>query len=166
MWTIVGERYNAPSVRGLDRLGDRAWAETSLCVIGPPEYEAFSDAGSRRKLARLGLERDDVLALNLLPPAPQGVPWDADRAARIADLIRPVLPDDGSVLLAGARVATAFGVCRAGNPLAELYGEPVDAGGLRAVLLPHPSGLCRWWNDPRRVRKLRAKLDRLRAARS
>lgn len=44
------------------------------------------------------------------------------------------------VLLAGKRVAGAMGA-RAG------YLEWFDMGGARAAVLPHPSGVNRWWNS-------------------
>lgn len=47
----------------------------------------------------------------------------------------------GVVLLAGKRVAAAFGV-RA------RYFAPVSVGRATVYVIPHPSGRNRWWNSP------------------
>jgi hypothetical protein len=49
-----------------------------------------------------------------------------------------------AVVVLGAHVARAFGI--AYDPLAESI---ID--GTRHVVVPHPSGRCRWWNDPANV---------------
>jgi uracil-DNA glycosylase len=46
------------------------------------------------------------------------------------------------VLMLGGNVARAFGL------RAELMTWS-DAGGFEAAVVPHPSGVNRWWNDPR-----------------
>jgi uracil-DNA glycosylase len=46
-----------------------------------------------------------------------------------------------TLLLCGRKVATAFGYGREG------FLSAVSLPGERLVFLPHPSGLCRWWND-------------------
>jgi len=75
-----------------------------------------------------------------------GAGWSAPRARSAADLIllnltfqpRPAL------ILLGRKVSAAFGFRDARLP-----GEAPPAGPLpRVVLLPHPSGRCRAWNDP------------------
>jgi hypothetical protein len=101
-----------------------------------------------------GLPLDAFLArferVNLLPAFP-GKAGKGDRfpraAARQAALaLLPALQGRRAVLL-GGRVAAAFGLPRA--PL--LVWQPL-AGGEVAVA-PHPSGINRWWNDPRNVRR-------------
>lgn len=49
------------------------------------------------------------------------------------------------LLLAGKRVAGAFGIRRV-DYLDEAH--YVGVTGLPAVVVPHPSGVNRWWNDP------------------
>lgn len=50
------------------------------------------------------------------------------------------------VVLAGRRVAAAFGLAR--QPYLEWTRLP---NGAPCAVLPHPSGVCRWWNDPANV---------------
>jgi len=65
------------------------------------------------------------------------------------------------VLLAGRRVARAFGISsfeylspvpQASSPMPE---------GIPVVVVPHPSGVNRWFNSPRDARQLRAFLEGL-----
>lgn len=60
------------------------------------------------------------------------------------------------VLFAGRRVARVFGLARA--PYFRFV--RLADGGRRAVV-PHPSGVNRWWNDPANVRRARRFLGRL-----
>jgi hypothetical protein len=68
--------------------------------------------------------------------------WSAPEARRRAG--RLTFPEGSTVLLLGRRVAAAFGV-RGGRWL-----DTVDLPGrdVHALLVPHPSGRCRVWNDP------------------
>lgn len=52
-----------------------------------------------------------------------------------------------TVLLAGKRVAEAFGVV---TDYLTWHDHPE---GFRAVVIPHPSGVNRWWNDPENRRR-------------
>jgi hypothetical protein len=68
--------------------------------------------------------------------------WDKAEARDAADLmIRFLGPGDRLVLL-GTRVRRAFGVPET------RVGTPHVAGGVRLYPVPHPSGLCRAYNDP------------------
>lgn len=53
-------------------------------------------------------------------------------------------------LLCGRRVAAAFGLARAP------YLEWLSVDGRQVAVIPHPSGVCRWWNDPENVARARA----------
>ena len=55
---------------------------------------------------------------------------------------------DGS-LLCGRRVAAAFGLVNAP------YFAWRDVDGRRVAVVPHPSGVSRWWNDPENVARAR-----------
>lgn len=74
--------------------------------------------------------------------------WDDDRARdRARSLLRS--PRAGFVLL-GAKVCRAFGV--AFDPFT-VSGDVGDRGIF--VVLPHPSGRCRLWNDPASAERAR-----------
>lgn len=51
------------------------------------------------------------------------------------------------MLLLGYRVAAAFGVRRE-------YFARQKIGTATAVVVPHPSGVNRWWNDSENVRRM------------
>ena len=111
---------------------------------------------SGRRLARiLGLDLDDMLAqlhpVNLLsrfygksgkgdafPPA------EARRAAEQFDL-----GNADAVVLLGHGVAAAFGY--RGE-----YLRWFELRGRRAIVVPHPSGVSRWYNDPANVERVQA----------
>ncbi len=84
--------------------------------------------------------------VNLVPLYP-GTSYP-DREARIAaDRIVKDAREDGrekNLILCGKKVAKAFNI-QGQDSLATLDGVFVGLG--RVTLLPHPSGLCRWWNN-------------------
>lgn len=128
---LVGERCNLrywrPKMLPDDDLGLRA-------RIG-----AFCTPDSRRRLEECGLRWG--AALNLLWPEgnPPG-PWD-DRLAR--HVARLLLSEPYDVyLLAGRRVAASFGLVGAAIP------SMWRVAGKRLLVVPHPSGRNRLWNDP------------------
>lgn len=143
---VVGERRNESDGR---EWTPESWARVAL------RRGAFDDRDAA-KLSRIGLDLSSCDRLNLCPPAPQSEPWDAAFAREVAALLARTLARRPVVYLAGGRVLVALGVCREGNPLAELYGQTVTTiSGSSAIAIPHPSGLNRWWNDPRRSSRLR-----------
>ena len=156
---ILGERRNAdPPNRQRQRedVDDRYWRLMS-------RFRAFPDESSRRRFRSIGVDladEEEFWAMNLLMPAPQRVPWDADLAARIAKdwSTRIVSVGYEIVAMCGVRVAQAFGVK---SRLVDTIGEPFDVAGFRAVLLPHPSGLNRWWNSSDNIVDLKKRLERL-----
>lgn len=138
---LVGERMNLPRRDRDDWRDPASWYGSSL-LIG-----AFHDVRSRAKLDRLGVDLDagETVAMNLTPPGPQGWPWDAEAAAAVARLAEAD-PRWGRLLLCGRRVAAAFG-----HRTARVWGSTLG----RLTFLPHPSGLCRFWNDPSAVEACR-----------
>lgn len=146
---LVGERMNQATWR--PKCWPDVWCRRYWDVM--VRLGAFRDSRSRAKLESLGLRWD--LAVNFLPPDPQLVPWDAARAREVASAWLPRLQEEFSlVLLAGKRVVDAFGAELLGT-MAECCGSTVDLGGVGGVMLPHPSGLSRWWNDPANVEEFR-----------
>lgn len=104
----------------------------------------FAGASGRRLAELADASLDDLRGrfrlVNLLAhwPGPnphgKGAAWNA-RAAR--DRAATVRLPPGS-LLCGRRVARAFG--RSSQPFFEWVGG--------VAVIPHPSGVSRWWNDP------------------
>lgn len=74
--------------------------------------------------------------------------WSIRDARKRADEILTETAPEGVVVALGAKVASAFGVVRS-TPFMRLG---------RLVLLPHPSGLCRVWNEAGAVARARAVL--------
>lgn len=104
----------------------------------------------------LGLTSEDYLArfarANLLTG---GGEWDARAAREEADRRLDDPAGHGELVLLGRRVQAAFRLSSSVEPVRRLttnFGRaagPFGAGrAWRVVVLPHPSGLCRSWNDP------------------
>jgi hypothetical protein len=148
---VVGERMNRTTwrPRGWPTVmrQDRYWE--LMLRLG-----AFRDGQSRVKLASLGL--GDCDAVNLLPPDPQGVPWEAERAEEVASVWLDHLREYDGCLLAGARVAAAVGLR---GRMTDLLGRRSSVFGVRVVVIPHPSGLNRFWNSSIAVESLKEKLS-------
>lgn len=108
-------------------------------------------AGHRLAALVLGIPRAEYLRrfdrCNLL----SGPRWSAPRArAAAASLL--IERDNHRLVLLGRKVAAAFGV-GVEQPTFSI----VDlAGGKRAAVIPHPSGLCRVWNEPGAFERARA----------
>lgn len=86
-----------------------------------------------------------VDAVNLLRRFPgkegKGDAFPAAAARKSAARMLPGLAGRPIVLLAGKRVAAAFGVRRLE------YFREFRLGASPAAIIPHPSGVNRWWND-------------------
>ncbi len=157
MLIAVAERRNdrgAPAARL--RRAARAWARHPLaCVLAS---HAMRQGPSRTRLHNLlGLRPDRVV--NLLPPDRRPGTWDAWRAREVAALLGAwARAHAHELVLLGRRVAEAFGV----GDLPFGAQAQVD-GGVRVLVLPHPSGRSRYLNDPRtrpRVRRWVARFVR------
>jgi len=128
---------------------------------GPEDLPITGACG--RSLARLvGLELGlrwllEVDRVNLLQHWPgrrgRGDGWDGPEARRRALEIAPLIAPRRAVLL-GREVCCAFGA-RDLEPLAERWVE-LDGARLLVGHLPHPSGLCRWWNQAANMGRARA----------
>lgn len=100
------------------------------------------------RLAELaGLERlrDGFDAVNLLdrwpgPAGPKGSAFPLALARPAAEALRPRIRRR-RVILVGRRVASAF----------RLASLPYLTWEGQVAVLPHPSGVCRWWNEPENV---------------
>lgn len=103
-------------------------------------YPFDADTYSGRRLARLaGRPRSPFEADNLFPYTLTG-PWSAPKAREAADSVRADRPGR-NLILAGRKVADAFGVP---HQILTWY----EKDGRLVAVLPHPSGLNRWYNDP------------------
>lgn len=72
----------------------------------------------------------------------------------VIDIVRPEV-----ILLAGRRVAAAFhhNMHHEGTD----YFEELELAGREARVVPHPSGVNRWWNDPANRERARKFLEKL-----
>ena len=82
--------------------------------------------------------------VNLLPIREEytgsGKEWDADRAKARAIELSAAFESGQVVLLLGKRASTAFG-------LSDEYFLRHKVNGADVYVIPHPSGLNRWYND-------------------
>lgn len=87
---------------------------------------------------------------NLFPTYPgrgsgKGDRWPQTLARKRAIEMIPSLDGRAAVILAGSNVAHAFGV--AVRPL-DWHFVNLDRASFSALVIPHPSGIVLWWNDP------------------
>jgi hypothetical protein len=128
---------------------------------GQEELPAFDPGagGGKRLQALLGRSRplSELITDNLLPAGE----WNPAQAHLRADWLLENCPDVDRWLLAGRKVAAAFGL------KADWLTWTEHRGRLMAVI-PHPSGRNRYWNDPvatyRAKKFLRRAVDAGRAA--
>lgn len=128
---LVGERGNAP--RELTR---RPSTDVRLRL----KIGAFREGVSRRRLENLGLKWDH--SLNLLPSCPAAeAQWKNESEMEASKVARALTEhfDRATFFLCGSRVSSAFGF--AFKPLSVR-----TQGRHTFALLPHPSGLNRFWN--------------------
>jgi hypothetical protein len=109
-------------------------------------YPLPEGASGHRLQVILGLSRDEYLSwfdrCNLLLGGPR---WSAPRAREAASLLK----HDRRILL-GAKVAAAHGLDLRGHmfqPLSLRRENYLYVKDLRVLVLPHPSGLNRLWNE-------------------
>lgn len=77
----------------------------------------------------------------------KGSAWNARAAARGADDLRKTISGYDHVVLLGRRVASAMIPGGAGFP----FFRWLDSYGTRLAVVPHTSGIVRFWNDPGNV---------------
>ncbi len=113
---------------------------------GDPEFALYPSpigcAGHRLCCLILGMDHDDYLDAferrNLCPGH-----WSIKHARQVA---QSIWENDGRFILLGAKVCSAW----------QTPFEPFKVfDGGTCVVLPHPSGLCRLWSEPRAVAKAR-----------
>jgi uracil-DNA glycosylase len=128
---------------------------------GDPRRPLMGRSGSR--LAALcGLDLQDYARTfaraNVLERWPgklgKGDAFDLPTARLRAALLRRRFVGGRLVVLLGLRTARAFGLPAA-------YLTPARVACANVVVLPHPSGINRWWNDPENVRRATRFLRRL-----
>lgn len=139
MRLLIGERMN------------RATWRPKQCSVPSPYYidlmlrlRAFRhEAGALRGL---GIKWDK--SMNLLPPDPQHVKWKDPLAHAVATKVHETLgPEFGLIWLVGRKVASAFGIERACLFQSYTLDDCPDDASTAYVVLPHPSGLNRWWSN-------------------
>ena len=86
--------------------------------------------------------------------------WSAPSARASADEVLRTSKPGAVLVLLGAKVSAAFGVgYRPGLYLPRMAHVGADVPRRRVVLvLPHPSGRCREWNDPQTAERVRSAL--------
>lgn len=144
---VVGERCHTPDLHP-EKERRYAWlwdARPMKCVMTFPAFDGDSLACRRARSLFPGAHLS-----NLLSPQARAGGWDPKLAKFVAQLVHGWAVEKGARLaLLGRRVADAF-----------FPGGEVPLGALRAVdgvpylTVPHPSGLCREWNDPEKVKKI------------
>lgn len=177
---LVAERMNIarrPSMETRCETDPHSWLEVSVRIgCFGTGLSTCDGPGERRLRELLGLRYDD--ALNLLPPHPRCGAWCAYTAARcmdaLVDLHRAACatlvsygPDHlaqpgmrlsrwayDCFVFVGRRVESAAG------PGGFQYCVPrlTCDGNAATIVVPHPSGQNRWWNDATEVRAARERL--------
>lgn len=107
--------------------------------------EPFEGRSGDRLRKLVGAECYDQLQKANLFQTPQpraGRGWSFNLARAREAVVDFDLPR-GVLLLAGKRLAAAFGI----DP-DHVYFVPWSLRGRPAFVVPHPSGTSRWWNDP------------------
>jgi uracil-DNA glycosylase len=93
-----------------------------------------------------GRVEDAFEPVNLLPrwpgPAGKASAFPLDEARFRGLLLLAAQPEGRTVVVAGRRAWAALGL-----PASTSYLSTVERDGLRLALIPHPSGVNRFWND-------------------
>ena len=126
---------------------------------------AMTRGPSCARLCRLlGMDREDFLIWNLLHPDNKPGTWHADKArdcARpVADHLCDRYPEQDRVLLLGERVVAAFNYsgARFGDPVT-IHNPSGRSHKVSAMVVPHPSGRSRFWNDPDAEGEIRSRIQ-------
>lgn len=86
---------------------------------------------------------------NLYPHPVKAGEWRANQARAFAEIEARTILANAPVVLLGQRVAEAFGILHGDLfrwTRTDLLAQG-NAGFVTAAVVPHPSGLNRWWND-------------------
>lgn len=128
---IIGERYSSPPTEPTEPLAASSYSGErlrSLADLSSEEYERRADRA------------------NLLPGSGQDE-WDMmaarQRAAEFISLLQHRF-----VILLGRKVASAFGIF-------SQWFEETRSYSAEYYVMPHPSGMNRWWNTPRNMEQAR-----------
>jgi hypothetical protein len=114
-----------------------------IAVIGPcpnPHRDWSYDEGSALRVWELAQIKLDFW--NLFDREPET--WNANLARTTASVWRTCDPDYTTLILLGAKVRDAFGL----QDKKWLDWSEIGSTHM-GLVLPHPSGLNRWWNNPR-----------------
>ena len=129
-----------------------------------PDLRPFEGSARPRLASTMGISSDEFLSAvdtaNLIRAWPGRGPGKKGRLfppheARIATLMMDL--KGRAVVLVGKRVALAFGLKHPPWLLPVVLGK----GEASCVVMPHPSGIVRWWNSPANRRAAAKVLNRL-----
>jgi uracil-DNA glycosylase len=148
-------------------LADSRGGDIPVCFVGerPGRSEGYQPAFSKgQSAARLAGLMDceslfefttKYLRFNLIPEwSPYRFP--VDEARRSAQTMRKIINQPVVLILCGRQVMRAFDVDKLD------YLKTTQQGLISLATLPHPSGLSRWWNEPKNVMDAREFLSRFR----
>lgn len=118
-------------------------------------FEPLDGASGRRLSALAGMDHAAFLErferVNLLEEGEPGKPFDVRAARERADVLREQWQGRKAVLL-GRGVAAAFRLVSDDYQ----WFKPIEIPpGLEVVVMPHPSGISRWWNEADNVASAR-----------
>jgi uracil-DNA glycosylase len=122
---IIGEAPGRDSLRDTPSFALMGSTGRNLCAIAGWDWDEYL-----RRTERVNLFVDPIVGK-----------WSPETARRAAHDLLPLFRGRRVIVL-GRKVAAAFGLDSAGN-----YSWMDFAGG-RVMLVPHPSGRNRMWNDP------------------
>lgn len=170
---FIAERVHDPELRFEEvQSAEYAWSNSPLaCMLTNPGMMLGNTRQRLHDFLRSPYKSEGLRVMNLLPPSVEMGAWNPVQAKANAKLLHSVFdvppqwnPDcftsgvlgithPAYVVLLGRKVADAFGWTR---ELASL-GCSSYLGYVPAILMPHPSGRSRVWNDLHKVEELRRK---------
>lgn len=148
-----GPLFDEPA--GLPYVWPKARVNKRTLVVGERRPDIHDERGAFEpkhldRLETLGFDLTDADTVNLLPGSSDVGAWDLVDARHNAKavmqdaLFGADAPGYNRVLLCGVRVPAALGLARGLLSTAELF-------DVVFFVVPHPSGLNRWWNDKENV---------------
>lgn len=139
MSLLIGERMNRATWRPKQCLVPSSYYLDLMLRLRAFRHEAGA-------LRSLGIRWD--ASMNLLPPDPQIIGWNAPLAHKVATKVHEILgPKFGLIWLVGRKVASAFGIESVTLFQSYTLDNCPDNTSTAYVVLPHPSGLNRWWHN-------------------